>query len=192
MGATDAIWTSRGKAIHGYAQLESALCAVLASLSGMSHSVAAEVFYKITNSSARNGILEKLLHKKYGTIYNAFWNEYLRQLRTLDLKRNEIVHWLGAVYISPKDDGALYVGVGLIPPARANDVQDAPFLTAADLEIFETKCEEFAHMAFSFSQIENPKYGSLRDTFQQPFVYPLPKDHPLFRQPLEPDNQPQS
>jgi hypothetical protein len=62
----DPIWANRGKAVQAYAQLESALNHLLQVTSGMSWEASAAVFYKITNTNARNSILEKLLHQKCG------------------------------------------------------------------------------------------------------------------------------
>src|SRR5436190_2960490 len=95
----DPIWKHRGKAVQGYADLERALCMLLVTLSGMSWETAVTIFYKITNTQARNGILEKLLHKKCGTKFNPFWNPFAKDLRILDLERNKIVHWVAAANV---------------------------------------------------------------------------------------------
>jgi hypothetical protein len=57
------IWANRGKAIQSYAILEQALSGALAELGGMTRTTAVTIFYKITNTGSRSGILEKLLQK---------------------------------------------------------------------------------------------------------------------------------
>ena len=90
LGEQDAIWANRGKAIQSYAILEQALCSLLGDLSEMKRNTAATIFYKIASSDSRNKILEKLLHGKHGKKYNLFWNAYFKELRKIDIKRNEI------------------------------------------------------------------------------------------------------
>jgi hypothetical protein len=185
IGATHPFWSHRGKAIQGYAQLESALCHLLVALSGMTLSAAATVFYKIISTNARNAMLEKLLHQKCSTSYNPFWNGYIRELRTIDLQRNEIVHWLAAAYLCPGDGGPK-LGIALIPPAMpwSTKPKNEPRVTVRELSAFEAKCEDFARMALDLSVAIKPMKGmkasrqSLRDKFQQPFLYPPPKDRP--------------
>jgi hypothetical protein len=70
----DPIWAARGEAIQGYASVESGLSNLLRALTGMAHEAALTIFYKITNTNARNSILEKLLHQKCGAKFNVFWN----------------------------------------------------------------------------------------------------------------------
>src|SRR5580700_8049432 len=76
-------WSERGRAIDAYAQLEQSLYQLFASCGEMKRDTAAIIFFKITNSLARNSIIEKFLHKTYGTQYNIFWNSYLKQLRSI-------------------------------------------------------------------------------------------------------------
>jgi hypothetical protein len=192
----DPIWAARGKAIQGYAQLEHALSAALSTLGGMTLQVAAAIFYKIVSTSARIAILEKLLHKKHGATYNPFWNGYRKELSQMDLKRNEIVHWLAAANMALDANNILHVGVTLMPPAQVGESGgDTPMITRADLEAFEKKCDELARLATMFYAATTPREGAdpvlmqpWRDIFQQPFVYPLPTDHLLSQK--QPNNFP--
>ena len=93
----DQIWAERGKAIQSYALLEQSLNMLFSQLSDTTESVAGTIFYKISNASARNSIIEKLLKTKYNAKFNLFWNSYLKLLRPIDLRRNEIVHWVAAL-----------------------------------------------------------------------------------------------
>jgi len=196
----DPIWSSRGKAIQGYAQLEYSLCRLLEFWGDMSNVTASTVFYKIVSTAARISILEKLLHRKHGSTFNLFWNSLIKELRQIDLKRNEIVHWLAAANAILNDKKVLLVGVTLIPPASVGDNQGQPLrITSNDLKVFEKKCDEFARLLAMFAAVSKPLEGftpelgsAWRGIFQQPLVYPLPEDHLLFRTPPVPDTQPQS
>ena len=55
--------------------------------------VAGVIFFKISSTAVRIAIMEKLIHDRHGPRYNLFWNAFLKQLRQIDTKRNEIVHW---------------------------------------------------------------------------------------------------
>jgi hypothetical protein len=184
---TDPIWAARGKAIQGYAQLESAFSFLLAQIGGMSTEVAATIFYKITSTGARNAIIEKLLHKKFGNTYNVFWNSFLTAMRSVDTKRNEIVHWLSAVHMGMDANNVIYAGVTLLPPAQLPAIASAgPMITTADLKEFQEKCQDCGRLITMFSNATTPPDGSdpqltqpWLEVFQQPFVYPLPVVHPL-------------
>lgn len=194
----DPIWAQRGKAIQGYAQLENALATVLATLGVMPRETALTIFYKIVSTGSRNAILEKLLHKKHGAEFSPFWNEYLKSLRTIDIKRNEIVHWLAAANMGIDEQNIIHAGVTLFQPAAMDNLGAAQMLMTQDLIDFEKKCGEFSRLASMFSMATNPPAGIDQtvtqpwlDIFRQPFVYPLPANHLLFQQQPVPDNQPQ-
>ena len=55
--------------------------------------VAQIIFVKITSADSRNKILAKLFKKKFGIDFNLFRNSLFDQLRSMDIERNEIVHW---------------------------------------------------------------------------------------------------
>jgi hypothetical protein len=193
----DPIWTARGKAIQAYAELESALCSLMAATGETSRETALAIFYKITNTHARNSIIEKLLHKKCGPKFNPFWNKYVRELRKIDLKRNEIVHWLAAANVTINADHVMLVGVTLIPPASlVAPVTSPPRITTKELNGFEEKCGDFARLANMFAVRIKPLEAAPEepwlDIFQLPFVYPLPEGHPIARKPATPDTPPQS
>src|SRR5688500_5929908 len=64
--AHDPFWATLGHAIQAYARLEMWLCQVFKEVTGMTAECAGINFYKITSSSARDDILEKLAKRKYG------------------------------------------------------------------------------------------------------------------------------
>src|SRR3990167_130630 len=174
MAEMDPIWAHRGKAIQGYAQLESALCFLMSSLGNIPLPTATTIFYKITSTGSRNSILEKLLHEKHGSKFNLFWNAYFKELRPIDLKRNEIVHWLAAANAALNVDNMLIVGVTLIPTASVGNA-DTTGITSTELIAFQTKCDEFARLAAMFVMATQPESGTAPDSmepwldiFQQP------------------------
>src|ERR1700754_3245319 len=147
----DPIWSSRGKAIQAYAQLESTLSRLLVSLTGMTWEAAVTMFYKITNTNARNAILEKLLQQKFGTKFNAFWNPLLKEIKQIDLKRNEIVHWLAAANVLINSNQQMLVGVVLIPPASLHTKDLTLRITSRNLHAFQLKCIEISAVVSSFA-----------------------------------------
>jgi len=194
----DPIWAARGKAIQGYAELESALCHLLIAVTGMSWEAGVTIFYKITNTNARSTILEKLLHQKSGTKFSAFWNPYVKELRQIDLKRNEIVHWLAAANVLMNPNGQIAVGVTLIPPGSVHTKSSHIHITSRDLYKFAIKCDHFARLARGLATRIKPPDGvpvvdeTLPDIFQQPFLYPLPEGHPYLSSNIEPETHPRS
>jgi hypothetical protein len=192
----DPIWANRGKAIQGYAILEQSLCSLLACLSATQQQTAQIIFYKITSSDARNKILEKLIHEKHERKYNLFWNAYFKQLRTIDLRRNEIVHWLSAMNIALNTSDQMIMGVTLVHPASIGQKTVPTQLTSTELLEFAAKCDTFARLCNMFiAATSHQEMGDAAkpwlDIFQQPLVYPLPANHLLLSQtPSKPDSQP--
>ena len=196
----DPIWSARGKAIQSYAVLEQSLSRALALLGGMTLEIAATIFYKITSTGSRNAILEKLIHKKHGQKFNLFWNSYFRELRTIDIKRHEIVHWLSATNAAFNDQHMLLVGVMLVPPTYWGADPTLPRLLTGDLTAFSEKCDVFSRLCVMFTGATDEEgdrpdpaiFAPWLEIFQQPLVYPLPMDHPINQMPVTPETQPQS
>ncbi len=190
----DPIWEARGKAIQSYALLEHALSDLLSALSDTDEAVGATIFYKITSTSARSAIIEKLLRRKHKSKYAAFWNAYLKALRPVDLKRNEIVHWLSFAVAELDSFGALNCGVILVPSAYHGFSKSTPHLTLADLTLFTTQCDELSRLCNLFnwsthrSIFKHPQLNALRDIFLQPLTYPLPEGHLLYKLSSEPSS----
>lgn len=190
----DVIWAIRGKSINAYSTLEQSLFRLFQCLLRTSPDRASIVFFRITNTMTRNAILEKLIRKQYGQTYNLFWNSYLTQLRTIDLRRNEIVHWTALTNLMADGD----VGITLVPPAFWNHSPDPPTLDWKDLSAFIVKCDTYARLCTMFVMATGMDQISMRpdeakpwlDIFQQPLIYPLPSDHLLLQQQQIPENQP--
>jgi hypothetical protein len=193
----DPIWAERGKAIQSYALLEQSLCSLMEHLGDIPESVAPIIFYKITSTGVRKAIIEKLLHRKHGSKFNLFWNQYLESLRPIDIKRNQIVHWLSVSNVKVDSESTLHSGVMLVPPNFHAASEDGPHLTTKDLKAFSKKCSDFADLATIFWKINTRPYEftsteSWMKIFQQPLIYPLPEDHLLFQTRATPQTQPLS
>lgn len=87
------IWGNRAKAVQAYANLEQALCRLFALLCGIQLDAAGIIFFKITNTQARNDILDKLFRWRFKDEFNLFRNSLFKTLRPIDIRRNEIIHW---------------------------------------------------------------------------------------------------
>jgi hypothetical protein len=186
IASTDPIWAFRGHAIQAYANLEQSLCGLFARIADLRRDVAATIFFKITNTQARNSIIERLIRKRYGATYRLFWNSFLKELRPIDIKRNEVVHWNAVNSIGEVDaTGRPLVRVSLVPPNYWDIDENSPEVTAQDLMDFISKCMIFVRLCNMFLLATGDKMGDRAkpwlDVFQQPLVYPLPADHPLSR-----------
>jgi hypothetical protein len=182
----DPIWAERGKAIQSYAQLEQSLCFLMETLGDMPKGVAPIIFYKITSAKARAAIIDKMLARKYGHKYNLFWNAYLKSLHPIDTKRNEIVHWLSASVGKLNEDGKICAGVVLVPPNFHAYKLDSPRLRISELQQFSEKCEIYWRLCNTFCIVNHPDFSEEKadawlHIFQQPFLYPLPEDHLLYK-----------
>ena len=194
----DPIWANRGKAIQSYAMLEQALSRLMGELGSISLQTAVAIFYRITNTGLRTKTLEKLLRNKHGTQFNSFWNPYFKELRQIDTKRAEIAHWLSIMYAALSDTNVMMIGVSLIPPSYTGG-EPTERITSSDLIEFSIKCDVFMRLCNMFcaateaaSDMPDEIKTPWLDIFRRPLVYPLPKDHLLFRQPSKPQTPPQS
>lgn len=189
VAARDGIWAMRGKAIAAYSVLEQALAGLFCALMRTPMDRGSIVFFKITSTQTRNAIFDKLLRKEHGATYSLFWNSYLLQMRAIDTRRNEIVHWATANNIDAAADPPT-VRVTLVPPAFWANLPDSPSLDFDDLYAFGVKCDVYARLCSMFfvvtgdqAQLMPPeRRQAWLDIFQQPLVYPLPAGH-LLNQP---------
>jgi len=198
----DDLRLARAIAIEAYAGIESQLVVLLARLLGTTNDLAAIVFFRITNTSARNGILEQLLEKTHGTTYDTFWHGQpgtggqrripglFALIQQLDTRRNEIVHW------HPRSSSS---SLGerwddLMPAyywARAPHLKP---ITTPDLEEFIAKADFVSSSIIRFTLFTTKPREVLARTlggeldawtriFQQPATYPPSTDHPLAPKP---------
>lgn len=185
---------ARGKAINYYAQYEVSLGLVFAKLLDVQPDFAGVPFFKINNAPARIQIIERLLRKRHGSTYNAFWNSLTGPLRRLDEERNHVVHWLMVTRLDlskqPQITGAI-----LTPPNIFDRTEGTKDLTINDINEFSVKCEFYNAVIGMFNahllMAENIP-PAWRDIFQQPVVYPPPNTHPLFQMWKERQSQPGS
>jgi hypothetical protein len=200
----DELRIARALAIEAYAAVESSLVVLLARLLGTANDLAAIVFFRITNTSARNGIIEQLLERAHGTKYDTYWHGQpgaggqrrviglFALIQQLDTRRNEIVHWHPAASVS--SSGEQWEDLRL-PYYWARAPHLKP-ITTPDLDAFTAKASFVQQSIFYFSQFttKSPEvfmsaYGG-KDAletwtriFQQPVPYPPSSDHPLAPKP---------
>jgi hypothetical protein len=196
----DEIWALRGKAIGAYSNLEQSLSHLFGKLLRAPMDRASVVFFKITSTQTRNAIFDKLLRKEHGQQFSLFWNAYLKQMRDIDTRRNEIVHWAVANKIDA-GDGPPKITMALMPPAFWDHSPQAPELLAQDLVAFIVKCDVYARLCNMFNIVTDQQVGTMMtpeqrqswlDIFQLPLVYPLPTGHPLNAPQQAPGSPPQS
>src|SRR5947208_2733345 len=85
--------------------MESAMVVLLGRLLDTTNDRAAIIFYRVTNTNARNSILGQLVESKHGSKYDIYWHGQpgaggqrrepglFALIQQLDTRRNEIVHW---------------------------------------------------------------------------------------------------
>jgi len=194
----DELRIARALAIEAYAGVESALVVLLGRLLGTTNDLAAIVFFRITNTSARNGIIEKLLEKAHGPKYDTYWHGQpgagaqrripglFALIQQLDERRNEIVHWHSRSSVSSTGDR----WDDLVPAyywARAPHLKP---ITTPDLNAYIEKANFAQRSLFYFCQFTTKApdvfmraYGGEFETweslFQQPVPYPPSSNHPL-------------
>jgi hypothetical protein len=181
----DPFWAIRAKAIQAYASLEQSLCGLLASLGDMEQEVAGIIFFKISSADSRNKIIEKLFKRRHKGEYNLFINSLFAQLRPIDLRRNEIVHWNTAQKISgaSQSDWSL----SLIPPNFWTRDANSPSIFTKDLIEFANKCSFYSRLINMLSLVLDPRHresvASIRDEWLvvlgEPITYPPRATHPL-------------
>ncbi|MGY8683081.1 hypothetical protein Q2941_35705 [Bradyrhizobium sp. UFLA05-153] len=186
------IWAARGKAIQAYANLEQSFATLFAGLSDTSIRTAAIVLFRITNSDARNKILEKLFRQKFQEELKEFRKSLFSQLRPIDIERNEIVHWNAACHMGLDEDGQETANVFLMPPASLTAVaSDTPTKDIHAIKAFSAKCRFYSSLINMFCSVECRTFEQAlpdevtrpwRDIFAREIVYPPPMEHPLFPQ----------
>jgi hypothetical protein len=198
----DELRIARAVALEAYASVESALVVLLARLLNTTNDLAAIVFFRITNTAARNGIIENLLTKIYEDKYDVYWRGQsgggsqkrvpglFALIQQLDTRRNELVHWHPTSHSSSSGE-------------RWTDLRPAYYWARAphlnpikedELNAFAEKAKFAQKSIFYFTQfISKPPdvfenaYGHPLETwtqiFQQPIPYPPSSDHPLAPKP---------
>jgi hypothetical protein len=175
---------ARASAIQAYAALEFSLCILFSLLLGIDIDRAGLVFFRITNTHSRNRILDDLREKKFGESYKSFWNSMMSIVRTLDQRRNEIVHWHVVQTIDLTLPHAQAAKLSLQPPAGWSSGSPA---SIADQELVEfmERCSFASTLLSMFGMVtmqsnfpESSRAPWLQ-IFEQPVAYPPPDTHPL-------------
>ena len=175
---------ARAGAIQAYASVESSISMLFATLLGTDFETAGIVFFRIVNTRARVVILEDLLEKRHKDRYATYWNSMVKLIRSLDAKRNEIVHWHLAHNLHIEGDRPT-AHFTLIPPNFWTKT-DVKTLTPNDLIEFSRKCDFVSRsLVMFFVMLTNrlPEPSPWLEIFQQPAAYPPPDNHPLARKP---------
>jgi len=182
----DPFWAIRAKAIEAYASLEQSLCRLLASSGDMEPEVAGIIFFKISSTDSRNKIIEKLFKRRHKGEYNLFINSLFAQLRPINSRRNEIVHWNTAQTISGSSQSDW--SLALMPPNFWMRDSSSPLISTEDLIVFANKCSFYSRLINMVSLVLDPHHresvASIRDEWLdvlgEPITYPPPVTHPLF------------
>jgi len=178
----DVFLVSRAVAIQAYAKLEQSLSMLFSLWLGTPPEIGGLVFFRITSKHAINRILDDLKTKRLQDEYNLFWNSFLSFIRTLDHRRNEIVHWhtVNNIDLSVAYESASKLS--LAPPTGWATKSSAS-LNESDLADFIAKCDFASGLVVMFFGVQSQKSGDIneawRDIFQQPIAYPPPDTHPL-------------
>lgn len=185
---------SRGLAVEAYAGLEHKLCDLFAYVAGTSREASPIIFFKITNTGARNAILEKLLRLRHGTDYNLFWNSFVKMLGQTDVQRNEVVHWTYACWT---DEELPSPPKARLLPAHGDWPPTTPYYDAERLNAFASKCRFLTELCMHFvihltpnSPWKSAITDAWLDIFRQPITYPIPATHPLHQNPPAPESPP--
>ena len=185
---------ARGHAIQSYTSIEFSLCMFLAHLMGTSHEIAGVIFFRVINTRSRNLILSELYRQKHGEAFTVYWKSLLKQIQSLDQRRNEIIHWHMITKIST-DDPTMAIG-RLMPPNYWGHDENTPALGLPEITEFIQKCDVtsrsmntlWAHLSGAHSRDDDPTWLEI---FQKPLDYPLPDDHPLSRNHKAPEGPPE-
>jgi hypothetical protein len=172
--------------------LERSLSLIFAKWLGTGVDVAGLVSFRITNTHARNRILDDLKKKQLRDRYNLVWNSLLSLIRSTDQRRNEIVHWhvINNIDLSlPHPDAST---LSLMPPTGWG-IPPSPSLNEVELVEFINKCRMLSRAVVLFSMVDEtpPRLsGAWLEIFQKPIPYPLPDDYPLSPNYKEPETMP--
>jgi hypothetical protein len=180
--ATERHQLLRGQAIQAYALLEQSLCNLFAFYGDMDNGTASIIFFELS-SRARNKIIKKLISRKCADIYCSFWISYLKELRRIDEKRNQIVHWLEVKSFRQTDTGVV-PSLELRHPDYWNWDVKTTSISEVDVNLFIDKCGFFWRAVAMFIPGVMGLLGEKPEWFEiyhKPIVYPPPKvGDPLF------------
>lgn len=180
---------ARARYIEEYASLEQALSGIFGHLSDTTDLVAGVIFFRISSARSRLTIIDRLMRIKYGDEHRAFFNSLIKNLKVVDSRRNEVVHWL-AVHVLG-DEGNYYA---LYPPNIWDLGDDSPNLHAGDLDERSAECSFYQRtLALFMTHLKGWRVeDAWLDIFRQPLAYPPPDTHPLSPNYRAPESPPRS
>jgi hypothetical protein len=188
-------WQIRAQAIQEYATLEQCLCRLFSFASDTRADVAGVIFFKM-GAGMRNGILDKLLRKKFERM--TFWTSFLTRVRRIDETRNKIVHWNVIVHTDAQR-GTSETKL-IVPNIYDYTLADTQELTRDGILEFMRECSFLSRLVNNFQSWINRSSMPWRWTeeraqtwshiFQQEVVFPPPDSHPLCQTTEEPENPP--
>lgn len=202
----------RGLAINAYAEVEQALCLLLAALLNIDWQAGAIILYNVRNSRSRLQIFNDLLAKRHGEKYRAWWSGIpntpnnrgmYHLIRKLDDDRNEIAHWHIGQKLNEEQRGLPALqkprAVQLIEPEMkslsipelVNFAQRANFI-AKSLSFFARLFAGTDEVNYDKSDPAAWRVESWLEIYRQPALYPPPDSHPLSPNYKEPETPPQS
>jgi len=91
----DAFDLERGRAIGAFAELECALCWIVAEAGHLDHKTASVIFYANISMQPRVEIASALIEATYPDQLKIFWASACKIIDSLNKLRNKIVHWHG-------------------------------------------------------------------------------------------------
>ena len=195
-----AFLVERATAIEHYAQVEQSLSHLFSDLLGTTFQLGGIVFFRMTNTNARNAVIGALLEQRHGSTYEAFWNGtpntphrkgLFTLLRTIDSRRNEIVHWHTVNNVHVENDKA----VSILKLARPNSWSfpgEMQQITVTDMQAFSAMADFVTRVLNMFALVVSGRHPGIhglqtwQDIFQRPCTYPPAEGHPLARTPPAP------
>lgn len=192
----------RGDAIGTYGALEQSLAKCFVTLSRTEDKIGMLIFFKIVNNRTRYSIIEELLKDQHYPNYKKFWSSIFKHLRDIDDQRNKIVHWIPVLELPVDENGVASVDqrkskqTWLQPPNYWQKVAGKKPLSVNDVLAFRHKADfitKHLDLWYMFvNRVETVALQTFENRFQQPILYPPPKDHPLYEPLPVWKNQPQS
>ena len=176
---------SRATAIQSYANLEFALSTLFSNLAGISIEIGGLIFFRITNTHSRTRILNDLKDKRFRNTHGAFWVSLISFIRTLDQRRNEIIHWHVVNNINLQLDYEKAASLSLTPPTGWT-LRSGASITEIELGDFINRCGFATKLVNMFNFIMHQMgerspdvLATWQQIFSEPITYPPPDAHPL-------------
>lgn len=168
---------ARAEALDAYNLLEQGLGITLAQLLSEHPKFGSLVMSKMINTRARNEVVQKVIDHKSGKAFRPFTNSLFAEIATVDLKRNQLVHW----HQNLLGDDGLY----LRPTDFMSDSADK--MTKEDMIEMGKKCAFLSRalLLLRAHMRDTSRYPTLRERFAEPLRYPPEPDDLLSHYPID-------